>query len=86
MGAGADVRLCAEGKVAVSGVGALDLEDSSVGVVGQRGADIKVGPKHFRNIDITKVTIGSDVLTGGSKVSAVKVDPFLVSVGFGIRF
>lgn len=86
VGAGANLTLISDVQLAVPGVGALDLEDSSVGVVGQLGADIKVGPKHFLNLDIKKVTIGSDVLTGGSKVSAVKVDPFLVSVGFGIRF
>ena len=86
VGAGANLTLISDVQLAVPGVGALDLEDSSVGVVGQLGADIKVRPRHFLNIDTKKVTIGSDVLTGGSKVSAVKVDPFLVSVGFGIRF
>lgn len=86
VGAGANLTLISDVQLAVPGVGALDLEDSSVGVVGQLGADFKVGPKHFLNIDVKKVTIGSDVLAGGNKVSAVKVDPFLVSVGFGIRF
>lgn len=86
IGAGANLTLISDVQLAVPGVGALDLEDSSVGVVGQLGADFKVGPKHFINIDVKKVTIGSDVLAGGNKVSAVKVDPFLVSVGFGIRF
>lgn len=86
IGAGANLTLISDVQLAVPGVGALDLEDSSVGVVGQLGADFKVGPKHFINIDVKKVTIGSDVSAGGNKVSAVKVDPFLVSVGFGIRF
>jgi outer membrane protein len=86
IGAGANLTLISDVQLAVPGVGALDLEDSSVGVVGQLGADFKVGPKHFLNIDVKKVTIGSDVLAGGNKVSSVKVDPFLVSVGFGIRF
>ncbi len=86
IGAGANLTLISDVQLAVPGVGALDLEDSSVGVVGQLGADFKVGPKQFLNIDVKKVTIGSDVLAGGNKVSSVKVDPFLVSVGFGIRF
>ena len=30
--------------------------------------------------------IGSDVTAGGAKVSAVKVDPWLLSVGIGRRF
>lgn len=86
VGAGANLTLISDVQLAVPGVGALDLEDSSVGVVGQIGADIKVGARHFLNLDVKKVTIGSDVLAGGTAVSAVKVDPFLVSVGFGIRF
>jgi outer membrane protein len=33
-----------------------------------------------------KVQIRSDVTAGGTKVSAVKVDPLLVGVGLGFRF
>jgi outer membrane protein len=86
VGAGANLTLISDVQLTVPGVGALDLEDSSIGVVGQIGADIKVGSRHFLNLDVKKVTIGSDVLAGGNAVSAVKVDPFLVSLGFGIRF
>jgi outer membrane protein len=86
IGAGANLTLISDVQLAVPGVGALDLEDSSVGVVGQIGADIKVRTRHFLNLDVKKVTIGSDVLTGGNAVSTVNVDPFLVSLGFGIRF
>ncbi|MCC6929637.1 MAG: OmpW family protein [Gemmatimonadaceae bacterium] len=86
IGAGANLTLISSVDIKVANVGALDLESSSVGVAGQLGADIKVGAKHFLNIDIKKVTIGSDVTKGGTKVSAVKVDPLLLSVGFGIRF
>ncbi len=86
VGAGANLTLISNVDINVPSVGALDLESSSVGVVGQLGADIKVGSKHFLNIDLKKVTIGSDVTKGGTKVSAVKVDPLLLSVGFGIRF
>lgn len=86
VGAGANLTLISDVNLRVPNVGALDLEDSSIGVVGQIGADLKVGPRHFLNLDVKKVTIGSDVLAGGNAVSAVKVDPFLVSLGFGIRF
>jgi len=86
VGAGANLTLISNVDINVANVGALDLESSSVGVVGQLGADIKVGSKHFLNIDLKKVTIGSDVTKGGTKVSAVKVDPLLLSVGFGMRF
>lgn len=86
VGVGGNLTLISDVQLAVPGVGALDLDDSSVGVVGQVGADIKVGARQFLNIDLKKVTIGSDVFARGTAVSAVKVDPWLVSVGFGIRF
>jgi outer membrane protein len=86
VGAGANLTLISSVDLRVPGVGALELEDSSVGVVGQVGADFKVGTRHFLNVDVKRVTIGSDVLAGGNAVSAVKVDPWLISVGFGLRF
>jgi outer membrane protein len=57
-----------------------------VGAAAQIGADIKLMPGKFLNIDVKKVMIGSDVTLGSTKVSAVKVDPILVSIGLGIRF
>jgi outer membrane protein len=86
VGAGVNLTLISGVDIKVPGVGALDLESSSVGIAGQIGADIKVAPGKFINLDLKKVTIGSDVLLGSSKVSAVKVDPWLASVGFGVRF
>jgi outer membrane protein len=86
VGAGVNLTLISDVNVAVPGVGALDLEDSSIGLAGQVGADIKLAPGKYLNLDVKKVTIGSDVLLGTTKVSAVKVDPWLVSVGLGFRF
>lgn len=86
VGVGGNLTLISNVNIAVPGVGALDLDKSSVGVAGQIGADIKVGKATFFNLDAKKVTIGSDVKLGSTKVSAVKVDPLLLSVGFGWRF
>ncbi|MCC7002994.1 MAG: OmpW family protein [Gemmatimonadaceae bacterium] len=86
VGAGVNLTLISDVDINVPGVGALDLEDSSIGYAVQLGADIKLRPKQFLNIDVKKVGIGSDVLSAGSKVSAVKVDPWLISVGYGFRF
>jgi outer membrane protein len=86
IGAGVNLTLISSVDIHVPGVGDLDLESSSVGYAVQAGADIKLMPGKFLNIDVKKVAIGSDVTKGGSKVSAVKVDPFLISVGLGIRF
>lgn len=86
VGAGVNLTLISDVDITVPGVGALDLESSSVGYAAQVGADIQLMPGKFLNIDIKKVAIGSDVLSGGTAVSAVKVDPWLVSIGYGIRF
>ena len=86
VGVGANMTLISDVDIRVANVGALDLESSSVGAAAQIGADIKLMPGKFLNVDVKKVMIGSDVTLGSSKVSAVKVDPILVSIGLGIRF
>jgi outer membrane protein len=47
--------------------------------------DFKLDKNWSLNLDVKKVQIRSDVL-GGAKISAVKVDPWLVGVGVGYRF
>jgi outer membrane protein len=88
VGVGANLTLISNVKLAVPGVGALDLEDYSVGVSGQGGVDIKLGPKVFLNADVKYVTLASDVFlaAGGAKVSAVTINPWLLGVGIGYRF
>ncbi|MCA0374130.1 MAG: outer membrane beta-barrel protein [Gemmatimonadetes bacterium] len=86
VGVGVNLTLISDVDIAVSGVGKLDLESSSVGAAGQVGVDIRLAPGKYLNLDVKKVMIGSDVTLGSTKVSAVKVDPILASVGFGIRF
>jgi outer membrane protein len=86
VGVGANLTLISDVSITVPGVGALGLEKSSAGLAGQVGADIKFAKGKFLNLDVKKVQIGSDVTSGGTKVSAVKVDPWLLSVGLGIRF
>lgn len=88
LGAGVNLTLISDVKLAVPGVGALDLEDASVGLAGQAGFDVKVGQKLFLNADLKYVAIRSDVslAAGGQKVTAVKVDPWLIGFGIGYRF
>ena len=86
VGVGANLTLIMNTDINVAGVGTLDLGTSSVGVAGQIGADYKLSAGRFLNIDAKMVTIGTDVTKGGTKVSAVKVDPILISVGYGFRF
>ncbi len=86
IGAGVNLTLISSVDIAVEGVGTLDLESSSIGPAFQVGCDIPVSPKAFINLDAKYVQIRSDVLLGTTKVSAVKVDPFLVGGGIGFHF
>lgn len=88
VGAGVNLTLISDVNLSVPGVGALDLESSSVGFAAQAGFDVKVGEKLFLNGDVKWVQIGSDVTlkATGAKVSAVKVDPWLIGAGLGYRF
>lgn len=86
VGAGVNFTLIMKDEINVAGVGPLTLSDASIGAAGQIGADVKVRQGQFLNIDVKKVMIGSDVKAGGNKVSQVHVDPWLISVGYGMRF
>lgn len=88
LGVGANLTLISNVDLRVPGVGALDLENYSVGVSGQGGVDIKLGPKIYLNADVKYVTLASDVRLSASdtKVSAVKINPWLLGVGIGYRF
>ncbi|MES2040043.1 MAG: OmpW family outer membrane protein [Pseudomonadota bacterium] len=66
--------------------GAGGLENSSFGLAIQAGVDFKLDKNWSLNLDIKKVQIRSDVTISGVKVSAVKIDPWLVGVGVGYRF
>lgn len=64
----------------------LNVKRDSFGLAAQLGADLPIGNGWLLNVDIKKVQIGTDVLLGETKVGTFKVDPLLVSVGFGKRF
>jgi len=64
----------------------LDLEHSSFGLAVGGGVDIRLADRYFLNLDLKKVQIRSDLLAGGARVSAVRLDPWLAGVGVGYRF
>ena len=66
--------------------GALGIDRSSVGPAIQAGVDFKIDKTWSINFDVKKVQIRSDVTSNGVKISNVKVDPVLVSLGVGYRF
>jgi outer membrane protein len=66
----------------------LQLEKDSWGFALQAGVDYKIDKNWSLNLDVKKVQIRSDLNAAatGTRVSEVKVDPWLVGVGVGYRF
>ncbi|HNA02375.1 MAG TPA: OmpW family protein [Rhodocyclaceae bacterium] len=70
----------------------IDIDRNSFGLAGQAGVDFKVADNWFVNLDAKYVKIeAKDVrITGGAlagtKVTDLKIDPWLLSVGVGYRF
>jgi outer membrane protein len=88
VGVGANLTLISGVDLNVPGVGALDLDSSSVGFAAGAGFDVKVADKLYLNLDAKWVQIRSDVVLKASeaKVSRVEVDPWLIGGGIGYRF
>jgi len=67
--------------------GGLRLDQSSIGVALQAGVDYKIDKHWSLNLDVKKVQIGSDVKdSNGTKITSVKLDPWLIGAGVGYRF
>jgi outer membrane protein len=62
------------------------LKKDSFGLAAQVGVDVPVGGGWLLNLDVKKVQIGTTVYSFGTDAGKFKVDPWLVSVGFGKRF
>lgn len=66
--------------------GAVNLKRNSFGLAAQIGADFPMGGGWLLNVDVKKVQIGTKVYIGDVDQGKFKVDPLLISVGFGKRF
>ncbi|MBK7660855.1 MAG: OmpW family protein [Betaproteobacteria bacterium] len=86
VGAGVNFTFIMDDNLSIPGVGDLKLDSNSVGASYGAGFDFKLAKNTYLNVDLKKVYIGSDVKLNGAKVSSVKVDPLLWSVGLGWRF
>lgn len=64
----------------------LSLDRWSIAPALQIGMDYRLTRSWYLNADIKKVWLSSDVKAAGAKVSEVKLDPWLFSVGVGYRF
>lgn len=62
------------------------IDKNSFGLAIQAGIDVPMGGGWLLNLDLKKVQIATDVFSGAAKAGEFKVDPTLLSVGFGKRF
>ncbi len=62
------------------------IKNRSTGAAVQLGVDVPLGGGWLFNADVKKVQIKTDVFSFGAKAGSFKVDPTLLSVGFGKRF
>ena len=87
VGAGINITIISDVNLAVPGVSPLKLNSTSVGPALQTGFDYKIQAHWYLNADVKWFKLGSDVdLPGGTRISTVRIDPFLFGVGVGYRF
>lgn len=86
VGAGINYTNLSSVKLGNATTGPLTLDRNSFGPALQAGIDIGLGGPWSLNIDVKKAWIRTDLKSGGTKLSTLKVDPVLVGLGVGYRF
>jgi outer membrane protein len=64
----------------------ITTDKSSVGFAAQLGVDFEIAKNTYINLDYKRVNIRTDVKVNGAKLTELRVDPNLFSVGVGFRF
>lgn len=64
----------------------ISTDKDSFGPAAQIGIDFEVAKNTYINLDFKRVSIKTDVKVNGAKLTTLKVDPNLVSIGIGWRF
>ena len=64
----------------------ISTDKDSFGFAAQVGADFEIAKNTYINLDFKRVKIQSDIKVNGAKLTTLKVDPNLVSIGIGWRF
>ncbi len=85
VGAGVNLTWFVDDDLGVAGVGTLDVDNWSIGPALQAGVDVRLNPRWSLSFDAKRAWINTDVSLGGTKLTKVKVDPWIVGAGVGYR-
>lgn len=68
--------------------GALTVDKSSWGPALQAGIDVEIDKRFFVNLDVKKIWMDTDVKSAatGATVANLKIDPWIIGIGVGIKF
>jgi outer membrane protein len=88
LGVGANMTLITGQDLVAPVAGALYVNKTSFGYVGQLGADFKLSGNLYANVDVKYVSMKFDVKdkATNTKVTTVTLDPWLLGMGVGYRF
>jgi outer membrane protein len=86
VGAGVNLTWFLKDNLGVPGVGTLDVDNWSIGPALQAGVDVQLNPRWSLSFDAKRAWIRTDVSLGGTKLTQVKVDPWIIGAGVGYRF
>jgi outer membrane protein len=85
LGAGLNVTWFMRDRLAVLGVGTLDVDKWSIGPAVQAGVDVTLAPRWSLSFDAKRAWIRTDVSLGSTKLTTVKVDPWIIGAGVAYR-
>jgi outer membrane protein len=64
----------------------VGIRNHSFGPAFQAGVDVQVTKKVFVNADIKKLFIRTDATLDGAPIGTLKINPWILGVGFGVTF
>lgn len=85
VGAGLNYTLFYNNSLQAGGQG-VGISNHSFGPAFQVGVDVQVTKRTFVNVDVKKLFVRTDATLGGAPIGTLKIDPWIIGLGFGVKF
>ncbi|ASW03909.1 MULTISPECIES: OmpW/AlkL family protein [Paraburkholderia] len=85
LGAGFNYTLFYNSSLQAGGT-SVGVHNHSFGPALQAGIDVQVTKKIFVNADVKKLFIKTDATLDGAPIGTLKINPWVVGIGFGVKF